>query len=66
VADIESDMEQDNSIEDPESPEQQDMSASPNVPGLIWPKRKSKRHAEKWFVTVNAIETKKNIGVKKK
>jgi hypothetical protein len=45
AADVESDMDQDNGIEDPESPEQQDVSAMPNVPGLIRPIRKSKRHA---------------------
>jgi len=66
AADVESDMEQDNSIEDPESPEQRDVSAVPNVPGLIRPTRKSKRHAEKVLVTVNAIETRRNKGVKKK
>jgi len=45
VVDVESDLEQDNSIEDLESPEQRDVSTTPNVPGLIWPTRKSKRHA---------------------
>ena len=64
--DVESDMEQDNTIEDPESPKQQDVSAAPNVPGLIRPTRKSKRHAEKVLVTVNTIETRRNKGVKKK
>jgi len=59
-------MEQDNSIEDPESPEQRDVSAAPNVAGLIRPTRKSKRHAEKVLATVNAIETRRNKGVKKK
>jgi hypothetical protein len=66
TADVESDMEQDNPIEDPESPEQRDVRAAPNVPGLIRPTRKSKRHAEKVLVTVNAIETRRNKGVKKK
>jgi hypothetical protein len=66
AADVESDMEQDNTIEDPESPEQRDVSAAPNVPGLIRPTRKSKRHAEKVLVTVNTIETRSNKGVKKK
>jgi len=41
VADVESDMEQDNSIEDPDSPEQQDVITAPNLCGLIWPTRKS-------------------------
>jgi len=66
TADVESDMEQDSGIEDPESPEQQDVSTTPNVPGLIRPIRKSKRHAKKVLVTVNAMETRRNKGVKKK
>jgi hypothetical protein len=66
AADVESDMEQDNTIEDPESPEQRDVSAAPNVPGLIRPTRKSKRHAETVLVTVNTIEIRRNKGVKKK
>jgi len=40
--DIESDIEQGNSIGDPEDPEQRDVSAAPNVPGLIWPSKKVK------------------------
>jgi hypothetical protein len=64
MADLQSDMEIDNSIEDLESPEQQDVSAAPNVSGLIWPTRKSKWHAEKVLVTVNAIETGRNKGLK--
>jgi hypothetical protein len=35
--DVESDMEKDNRIEDPEFPEQQAVIASQNVPGLIRP-----------------------------
>jgi hypothetical protein len=66
VADVESDMEQDNTFEDPKSPEQRDVSTTPNVPGLIRPTWKSKRHAEKVLVTVNTIETRRNKGVKKK
>jgi len=66
AADVESDMDQDNTIEDRESPEQRDVSAAPNVPGLIRPTRKSKTHAEQVLVTVNAIETRRNKGVKKK
>jgi hypothetical protein len=42
VADVESDMEQDNSIEHLESPQQRDVSAMPNIRGLIRPIRKSK------------------------
>jgi len=66
TADVESDIEQGNSMEDLECPEQRDGSAAPNVPGLIRPTRKSKRHAEMVFVTINAIETRRNKGVKKK
>jgi len=66
VADVESDMDQNNRIKDPESQEQRDVSAAPNVPGLIRPTQKSERQAEKVFVTVNAIETRRNKGVKTK
>ena len=65
-ADDESDLEQDNVIEDPETPAQQDVSAAPNVPGLIRPLRRSKEKAEKLIVTVSAIETRRNKGHKKK
>jgi len=43
AADDESDIEQNNGIEDSECPEQQDVSAAPNVPRLVRPTRKSKR-----------------------
>jgi len=66
AADVESDMEQVKSINDPECPELRDVSAPPNVPGLIRPTRKSKRQPEKQLVTVNAIETRRSKGVKKK
>ena len=66
MAEVESDMEQDNRIEDLESPEQRDVCATPNVPGLIRPTGKLKRQAEKVFLTVNAIEMRRNKGVKKK
>jgi len=42
------------------------VSAAPNVPGLVRPTRKSKRPAEKVLVTVNAVETQRNKGGKKK
>jgi len=64
--DVESDIEQDNSIKDLECPEQRDVSAAPTVPGLIWPTRKSKRQAEKLLMTVNAIETRRNKGFETK
>jgi len=66
AADDDSDIEHNNCIEDPESPEQQDVSAAPNVPGLVRPTRKSKRQAEKVLMTVNEAETRRNKGGKKK
>jgi len=66
TADIESDIVQDNAIEDPECPEQRDVGAAPNDSGLIWPTRKSKRQGEKSLVTVNAIKSRRNKGVETK
>ena len=66
AADFESDIEQDNSIWDPEWPKQWDMSAVPNDPGFIRPTQKSQRKAEKVLVIVNAIETRRNKGVRNK
>jgi len=66
AADVEYDMEQDNSIKGREYPEQRDVSAAPNDPRLIRPTQKSKRHGETVLVTVNANETRRNMGVKKK
>jgi len=63
--DVESIIKQDNSIEDPECPEQWDVSATPNVPGLIWPTWNSKRQVKEVVLTVNEIETRRNKGVKK-
>jgi len=65
TADVESDIDQGDGIEDLESREQWNMSAMPQVPRLIWPTWKSKRQVEKVFVTVNAIETRRNKGMKK-
>jgi len=66
AADDESDIEQNNGIEDSECPEQQDVTAAANVPGLVRQTRKSKRQAENVLVTVNAVETRRNKGGKKK
>jgi len=66
AADDDSNIEHKNCIEDPECPEQQDVSATPYVPGLVQPTQKSKRQADKVFVTVNAAETRTNNGGKKK
>jgi len=62
--DVESDIEQDNSIEDPACPEQRDVSAAPNVPGVIRPTLNLMRQAEKVLMTVNAIESRRNMRVK--
>jgi len=66
AADDDSDIEHNNRIEDPECPEQQDVSAAPNVPGLVRPTRTLKRQPAKVSMTVNAAETRRNIGGRKK
>jgi hypothetical protein len=63
MADIESDIAEDNAINNPENPEQRDVRVSPTVPGLIRPTQKSKGQAEKVMVAVNAIAMRKNKGV---
>jgi len=64
-ADNESDVELDNCFEDPECPEQRDVCAAPNIPGLIWPIERSKKWTEKSLVTVNATETRRIRGNRK-
>jgi hypothetical protein len=66
TGDDETDIEHNTGIEDPDSPNQQDLRAAPNVPRLVQPTRKSKRQTEKLFVIVNAVETRRNKGRKKK
>jgi len=66
AADVESDMEPGNGIDNLEHPVQRDVSTGPNVPGLIRPIGKSQSLAEKGLVAVNAIEIRRNKGVKKK
>jgi len=66
TADDVSDIGPNNGNEDLECPEQQDVSATPNVPRLVRPTRKSKRQAEKVLVTVNAVEMRRSKGGKKK
>jgi len=66
AANDDSDIEHHICIEDPECPEQQDVSAEPNVPGLVRLTRKSKRQSDKVLMTVNAAETRSNKGGKKK
>jgi len=64
AAEVESGIEQDNSIEDLQCAEQRDVCAAPYVPGLIRPTRKSKMQAGKVVMTVIAIETRRNQRVK--
>jgi len=66
AGDDESDIEHNNGIEVLERPTQQDVSAAPNVPGLVGPTWKSKRQAEKVLVTVNAVEMWRYKGGQKK
>jgi hypothetical protein len=53
AADVESDIENANGIEDPECSEQQDESAATNISRLICPVLKSKRWAEMILVMFN-------------
>jgi hypothetical protein len=66
AADDESDIGPNNGIEDPECPEEQDVSATPNVPRFVRPTQMSKREAEKLLVTDIEVETQRNKGGKKK
>jgi len=65
-ADVESHIKLDNDIEDLQGQEQQDVSATPNLPGLIRPTWKSQCKADKGLVMFNAMETRRHKGVKKK
>ena len=65
-ADSESDLEQDNVIENPETPVHQHVSAAPHVPGLIRPSPRSKKTAAELIVMVSAIGTRRDKGNKKK
>jgi len=66
MADVESDIEQENSIEDPRCPEPWDLSAGQPVFGLSRPIRKSNRQAAKVMMTLDAIEARMNTGVTNK
>jgi hypothetical protein len=66
AANDESDTDPNYGIEDPEYPEQQEVCTETKVPELVLPTRKSKRQAEKRLVMVNAVETRRNKGGKKK
>jgi len=65
-ADNESDMELDNCSEVSETLEVRNVSAAPNVPGLIRPIRQSNKKVENALLTVNIMETRRNKGIKKK
>jgi len=65
-ADNESDMELDNCSVVSETLEVRNVSAAPNVPGLIRPIQQSKKKVEKALLTVNIMETRRNKGIKKK
>jgi len=64
--DNESEIDLDNSIRNLENPEQRDVSAAPNVPRLIQPSQRSKKHAEQLLIMVSTKETRRNKGIKKK
>jgi len=64
--DNESDVNVDNCFKDPECPEERDVCAAPNVPGLIRPTQRSKKKIEKVLVSVNATETRRIRGNRQK
>jgi len=64
--DDQSDIEPGNCIKALESPDNWLVSAAPNVPGLIWPTRRSMKMAQKGLMTVSTMETRRNKGNKKK
>jgi len=66
AADVRSNKEHDIGIEDLECPEQRDVNAAPNVPGLIQRTQKSKRQAEIVLVNVKAMEMRRKNGIKTK
>jgi len=65
-ADNESDVELDNCFEDPECPHQGDVCAAPNVPGMIPPTQRSKKTTAQGSAMVNATETRRIRGHRKK
>ena len=65
-ADNESDIELDNGTEESETPALQNVSAAPNVLGLIRPILRSKKMVKKALLMVNIMETRRNEGIKKK
>jgi hypothetical protein len=65
ATDAESAIGREMSIEDPEHPVLRDVCATPNVSALFWPTLKSKIQAEMVLVMFNAIQTRRDMGVKK-
>jgi hypothetical protein len=63
--DHESDIEQDNGIEDAQTPVKRDVTVTPNVPRLNRPLRRSKKQAKRLIVTVGAVGVRRNKGNKK-
>jgi len=63
VWEVESDVQQDNSIKDPEIAEQRDVSTTPNVVALIWPTQRSMRQAKQVLEMVHSMETRRNTGI---
>jgi hypothetical protein len=59
-------VELDNGGDNSETLEQWNVSATPIVPRLILPLRRSKTKIEKAFVMVNIIEKRRKTGIKKK
>jgi hypothetical protein len=59
-------MELDNGSEVSQTLEVRNVSAAPNVPGLIRPIQQSMKKVEKPLVTVNIMETQRNKENKKK
>jgi len=64
-ADKESDMELDTCSDVSETLGVRNVSAAPNVPGVIRPIRQSKKMVEKALLTVNIMETRRIKGIKK-
>jgi len=65
-ADEETKGELDNGIPHRESPAYSDVSATPNVSGLIRATQRSIINADRWLVMVTAMETRRSTGSKEK
>jgi hypothetical protein len=63
AADNESERELEHGVLVSETQEQQDVSATPNVPGSILPSRWSKLCAENEAITVSTMESRRNMGM---